>query len=86
MTAAQQIKSTWRDSHRPAVKPPAPAMTREAMAARNLAMQQIAPMLGRKLRVALAGCNEACARASRCHDYDCDGESHFVPRQLGVPA
>lgn len=27
----------------------------------------------------VAVCNWTCERASRCHEYECDGESHFVP-------
>lgn len=40
-------KGGARNYHAPAVKPPAPARTREAIAARNRAMLEIMPKLGR---------------------------------------
>lgn len=34
------------------------------------------------VRLQMADCNWTCARASECHEYECDGESHFVQRDM----
>jgi hypothetical protein len=38
-------------------------------------------VLEKSVRLQLAACNWTCARANTCHEYECDGESHFVPKE-----
>lgn len=36
---------------------------------------------GKAPQASIADCNFTCARASTCHEYECEFESHFVPRE-----
>lgn len=45
------------------------------------AEEAIANTMAMPVKLTLAECNWTCARASRCHEYECDGESHFVPKE-----